>query len=114
MRSKHAFSAALSRSTVSGQIVNPSGYFSNVTDFLLMARKGFGLTLGDGSAKVNPIHGADLAGFIVEHLGEPSTSWDVGGPDIFTYRELEELAFRIAGRRKRILCIGQGTLRPLL
>lgn len=113
MRSKHAFSETLRRSRVAAQIVNPSGYFSDVTDFLFMARRGFGFTLGDGAAKINPIHGADLAEFIVDHLGEPSMSWDIGGPDILSYRELEELAFRIAGRRQRILRIRPVILRPL-
>ncbi|MCY0905308.1 SDR family oxidoreductase [Arthrobacter sp. H14-L1] len=113
MRSKHAFSETLCRSRVAAQIVNPSGYFSDVTDFLLMARRGFGFTLGDGTAKINPIHGADLAEFIVEHLGEPSMSWDVGGPDILSYRELAELAFRVAGRRQRILRLRPAIVRPL-
>lgn len=113
MRSKHAFSETLRRSRVAAQIVNPSGYFSDVTDFLLMARRGFGFTLGDGTAKINPIHGADLAEFIVEHLAEPSMSWDIGGPDILSYRELEELAFRVAARRQRILRIPPSVLRPL-
>lgn len=113
MRSKHAFVETLRRSRVVGQIVNPSGYFSDVTDFLLMARKGFGFTLGDGAAKINPIHGSDLAEFIVEHLAESSANWDVGGPDILSYREIEELSFKIAGRRQRILRIQPGMLRPL-
>jgi uncharacterized protein YbjT (DUF2867 family) len=113
MRSKHAFVETLRRSRIAGQIVNPSGYFSDVTDFLLMAKKGFGFTLGDGTAKINPIHGADLAEFIVEHLAEAPTSWDVGGPDTFNYRELEELAFKVAERRQHILRIRPGILRPL-
>lgn len=113
MRSKHAFTQVLNRSTVAGQIVNPSGYFSDVTDFLLMARRGIGFTLGEGTARLNPIHGADLADFIVDHLGEPAGSWDVGGPDTFTYRSLEELAFRIAGRRPRIIKLGSGATRSL-
>lgn len=113
VRSKHAFAQTLRRSRVAGQIVNPSGYFSDLTNFLLIAKKGFGFTLGDGTAKLNPIHGADLAEFIVEHLAEPSASWDIGGPDTLTYRELEELAFSIAGRRQRILRIRPGILRPL-
>jgi uncharacterized protein YbjT (DUF2867 family) len=113
MRSKHAFAETLRRSRVAGQILNPSGYFSDVTDFLLMARKGFGFTLGSGTSKVNPIHGADLAEFIVEHLAAPSATWNIGGPDTFTYRELEELAFRVARRRQHILRIRPGILRPL-
>jgi uncharacterized protein YbjT (DUF2867 family) len=113
MRSKHAFSQVLSRSPVAAQIVNPSGYFSDVTDFLRMAQRGIGFTLGDGSAKVNPIHGADLAAFIVDHVDGPAGAWDVGGPDVFTYRELEELAFRVAGRKPHLLRVAEGVGRGL-
>lgn len=109
MRSKFAFSQALRRSRVAPQLVNPSGYFSDVGEFLLMAKRGLGFTLGQGSARINPIHGADLAEFIGDHLFGPAGTWDVGGPDILTYRELEELAFRIAGRRPRILRLGRRT-----
>jgi uncharacterized protein YbjT (DUF2867 family) len=109
MRSKFAFSQALRRSRVAPQLVNPSGYFSDVGEFLLMAKRGLGFTLGEGSARINPIHGADLAEFIGDHLFGPAGTWDVGGPDILTYRELEELAFRIAGRRPRILRLGRRT-----
>ena len=113
MRSKYAFSRALSRSAVAPQIVNPSGYFSDVSDFLLMAKRGMGFTLGAGSAKINPIHGADLAAFIVDHLDGPAGTWDVGGPDILSYRELEELVFRIVGRKPHILRVGDGVARTL-
>ncbi len=106
MRSKHAFSQVLSSSRLAGQIVNPSGYFSDVTDFLLMARRGIGFTLGAGDTRVNPIHGADLSRFVIDHMHESGGSWDVGGPDVFTYRELEQLAFRIAGRRPRLVRVG--------
>jgi uncharacterized protein YbjT (DUF2867 family) len=109
MRSKHAFSEVLRRSAVAPQIVNPSGYFSDVSDFLRLAQRGFGFMLGDGSARLNPVHGADLAEFIVGRMTGPSGSWDVGGPDVFTYRGLEELVFRVVGRRPRILRVGTGT-----
>lgn len=113
MRSKHAFSQVLSRSRVAAQIVNPSGYFSDVSDFLRMAQRGIGFTLGDGSAKLNPIHGADLAAFVVDRIEGAAGVCDVGGPDVLTYRELEELAFRIAGRKPRLLRVGAGTARSL-
>jgi len=71
-------------------------------------------TLGAGTARVNPIHGADLAEFIADHLTAPPGAWDVGGPETFSYRELEELAFRVAGRRPRVLRLGRGVTRPLL
>lgn len=40
LRSKAAFTQVLNRSSVSHQIINPSGYFSDVGDFLAMARSG--------------------------------------------------------------------------
>lgn len=113
-RSKHAFSQVLKRSRVAAQIVNPSGYFSDITDFLLMAEKGFGLTIGDGAAKLNPIHGADLAEFIVAKCTGPAGAWNVGGPDIMSYQELEQLVFAIADRRARILRLGPRTVRALI
>jgi uncharacterized protein YbjT (DUF2867 family) len=113
MRAKHAFSQVLRRSPVAGQLVNPSGYFSDVGDFLGLAKKGVGFTLGTGRARLNPVHGADLARFIVERLPGPAGSWDVGGPDILSYRELEELVLAIAGRRPRILRIGGGAVRAI-
>jgi uncharacterized protein YbjT (DUF2867 family) len=113
MRAKHAFAQVLQRSEVAGQIVNPSGYFSDVTDFLLMAKRGIGFTFGDGHARLNPIHGRDLAEFIVERLAGPTGSWDVGGPDTFTYRSMEELAFEVAGRRPHILKLRPGIAGPL-
>lgn len=113
MASKHAFVESLRRSQVAGQIINPSGYFCDVTDFLSMAQRGFGFTVDDGRAKVNPIHDADLAAFIFEHLTEPSGSWDVGGPDTFSYQKLEELALQVAGRRPHTLRLQPGPLRPL-
>lgn len=113
MRSKHAFSEVLRRSRVVPQIINPSGYFSDISDFVLMAQHGIGFVLGDGSAKVNPVHGADLAAFIVDRMTEPGGSWDVGGPDTFSYLELERLAFRIVERRPHILRLGPGATRAL-
>lgn len=106
MRSKHAFSQVLRRSAVAGHLVNPSGYFSDMTDFWLLARKGWGFVVGDGDAQLNPIHGADLAEFIVSKLTEPAGEWDVGGPDVFTYRSLQQLMFELAGRPGRVVKLG--------
>lgn len=108
MRSKYAFTQALKRSAVAGQLVNPSGYFSDATDFLRMAQKGIGFTLGSGEARFNPIHGEDLAAFAVDRMAGPAGSWDIGGPDIFSYAELEHLCFEIVGKRPRVMRVGDG------
>lgn len=114
MRAKHAFSQVLRRSTVAAQLVNPSGYFSDMTDFWLMARKGWGFVVGDGEAHLNPIHGADLAEFIVSKLTGPAGEWDIGGPDVFTYRSLQQLMFELAGRPGHVVKVGPRAAKALV
>ncbi len=110
LRSKAAFAAVLERSALAHQIVNPSGYFSDISDFLAMARAGLVVLPPAGDVRVAPIHGADLARFCVDHLGDASGSWDVGGPDVFTYPEIGRLALAAVGRRERMVALPQGLL----
>ncbi len=110
LRSKAAFAAVLERSTLAHQIVNPSGYFSDISDFLAMARAGVVVLPPARGARVAPIHGVDLARFCVDHLDGPSGSWDVGGPDVFTYPEIGRLALAAAGGRGRMVTLPQGVL----
>ena len=110
LRSKAAFAATVERSTTAHQVINPSGYFSDVTDFWAMARRGLVLLPPGGDTRVAPIHGADLAAFCAEKLGDTRGSWDVGGPDVLTYRQIAEIAIKASGRAARILTIPKGAL----
>lgn len=111
MRSKAAFAEALTRSRLAHQVINPSGYFSDVTDMLHMARTGLIFLPPDPGVRVAPIHGADLARFCVEHLGDASGSWDVGGPDVLTYGEIAQAAAAARGRRCVTVRVPRGALR---
>lgn len=91
-------------------MINPSGYFSDVTDFWTMARRGLVLLPPGGDTRVAPIHGADLAAFCAEKLGDSSGSWDVGGPEVLTYRQIAEIAIKASGRTARALTIPTGAL----
>lgn len=92
LRSKAAFSEALARSSTAHQIVNPSGYFSDMREFLSMARTGFVLLPPGRGTRIAPIHGADLAAYCADRLGDTSGSWDVGGPDVLTFDQIGRLA----------------------
>ena len=105
LRSKAAFCAALEQSPVRHQLINPSGYFSDVSEFLDMARRGFVLLPPDPDVNVQPIHGADLADFCLSKLGGPPGSWDVGGPDVLSYRDIATLAIDAAGRPTRVIVV---------
>ena len=111
MRAKTAFAETAARSKVPTQIIKPSGYFSDLTDLLTMARAGISLRLGTGETRMNLIHGADLAHFIVDRVPDAPGQWDVGGPDILTYRELEELAFAAVGKKPRSIGVPEPVLR---
>jgi uncharacterized protein YbjT (DUF2867 family) len=111
MRSKSAFTEALTRSPLAHQVINPSGYFSDLTAMLTMARAGLTLLPPELGVKLAPIHGADLAQFCVERLGDLSGSWDVGGPDVLTYREIAQLASAALGKRCRTVTIPMGAVR---
>lgn len=104
-RSKSAFMAALRRSAVTPHIVNPSGYFSDLTEIYELARRGMAFGLGNGSVRLSPIHGADLARFCADVLAGPAGSWDVGGPEALSYREIVRLAFQAAGRPPRYVTV---------
>ncbi len=89
-------------------IIRPTGVFSAFTEMLAYARFGFLPVVGDGQAKSNPIHEDDVARACLERLEGESCQIDVGGPDIFTRREIAELAFRVQDREPRVWLIGQG------
>ncbi|RMB58868.1 SDR family oxidoreductase [Tessaracoccus antarcticus] len=104
LRAKSAFAEVLRRSPVAHQVVNPSGYFSDVGDYVGMARRGVAL-VPPGDARVAPIHGADLARFCVDRMGDVNGSWDVGGPDVLTYPDMARLAFEAWGKHPRLVTI---------
>lgn len=93
----------LAASTMRTTVLRPTGFFNDMREIFEMAQKGRAWLVGDGSTRINPIHGADLADVVAEVLASPSppAARNVGGPDTFTQREIAELAFRILGRPPR-------------
>lgn len=99
---KSAFVRALQSADLDSTVIAPSGYFSDMEDFLNMARKGRVWLFGDGQLKINPIHGADLASAIFDAVDRKEAWLDVGGPDVLTHRELAQLSFDTLGAPKRV------------
>ena len=113
-RAKSAFSQTLSVAEISSQIINPPAYFSDMMEVLAMARRGL-VTVLRPTARINPIHGADLAAYVVDRMEEGRTgTWDVGGPDVLSWRELAHLAFDAVGKRSRVLTVPAWALPPAL
>ena len=91
---KEAFVDALVASSVEGIVIRPNGFFSDMEDFLKLAVKGKVYLFGDGSLKLNPIHGADLANVFVDacFVVGGASEINVGGPEVLTQRDIAELA----------------------
>ena len=70
-----------------------------------MARSGRVYLFGDGSNRINPIHGVDLAEVCADALVSREQQLDVGGPEVFTYREIAELAFEVLEKPSKITCL---------
>lgn len=99
---KSAFVAELQRSELAATVIAPTGYFSDMSEFLTMAQGGRVWLFNDGKKRINPIHVADLAAATAEAVQAGAEWCDVGGPDIFTQQELAELAFASLGKAPRI------------
>lgn len=99
---KERFVEELQNSNLDYCIVRPNGFFSDTTEFLKMAKKGKAELFGDGSFKMNPIHGSDLAEVCVSAIGTPDKVIEVGGPEVYTHKEIVELAFKTLNKTPKI------------
>lgn len=83
-------------------VTRPTGYFSDMSEFLSMARKGRIYLVGSGENRINPIHGADLAKVCADAITGREHEIPVGGPETYSMREIAELAFWTLGKRSKI------------
>jgi uncharacterized protein YbjT (DUF2867 family) len=97
--------AALADSGMAYRIVRSCGYFSDMGVILDMAKKGRAYLIGDGSNKMSPIHGRDLARVCVDAAEGDELEVEAGGPDIMTQREAVELAFEVVGKPAKVTVI---------
>ena len=106
--------AALKDSGMEYRIVRPCGYFSDMGVLLDMAKKGRAYMVGDGSNKMSPIHGRDLAEVCVDTAEGDELEVEAGGPDVMTQREAAELAFEVVGKPAKITVIPMWLARGLV
>lgn len=102
VRAKQAFVDELEQSGLQSTVICPTGFFSDMAEFLQMARAGRVYLFGDGGNRINPIHGADLAERCVTAIEGDERRIDVGGPEVMTYAQIAELAFAALDKRAKI------------
>ena len=99
---KELFVEHLKRSGLDYCIIRPNGFFSDMTEFFTMAKKGRIYLFGDGELKTNPIHGEDLAEVCVDAIDRPDQEIKVGGPQTLTHNEIAAVAFEALGVEPKI------------
>ena len=99
---KERFVDDLKASGLDYLVVRPNGFFSDMADFLKMAKRGKVYLFGDGESRINPIHGADLAEVCLDAIESKEKQVDVGGPEIFSQNQIAELALKAWGKAPRI------------
>lgn len=103
LRAHAAVATELKNSGLGYAIVQPTGYFSAYREFLELARRGLSVVIGDGKARTNPVDDGDLAAAAVGALErDDDLELPVGGPEVFSRREVMELAHKVLGTRPRL------------
>ena len=102
-----AIGAACRQAGVAFTVVRPTAYFSDLTNraFDSVLQRGRYTVVGDGSHRINPVDGDDVAAFIADCIANPKMAGrehQIGGPDIFTFREIGLLAAEVLGSRRAL------------
>lgn len=106
---------ALRDSGMTWTLLRPTGFFNDLKEFFdMIDRFGRAWLVGDGSARSNPIHGADLAGIVAQAISDSrwhNGVFDVGGPDVCSMREIVEMVFECADKPVKLHAIPPGLAR---
>ncbi|MDD3654865.1 MAG: SDR family oxidoreductase [Desulfotomaculaceae bacterium] len=106
LEAKFKFEQELQHSGLNWLIIRPTGYFTDISKiFIPFVQKGCVYLAGGQETKLNPIHPRDLAEWIGEHLYLSGEIMDIGGPEDFSYREIAEICFKLAGKPTKIKSI---------
>jgi len=105
IQAKQKFVQALKSSGINYCLINPTGFFSDMHEFLDMAKKGKVYLFGKGDCKINPIDGGDLAKVCVNAIENEEHEINAGGPEILTYTQIAATALKIVNKREKIMYI---------
>jgi uncharacterized protein YbjT (DUF2867 family) len=99
---KELFVEQLKKSGIDYCIVRPNGFFSDMSEFFNMAKRGRIYLFGNGELRANPIHGEDLAVVCVDAIDRDEKEIEIGGPETLTQNEIASIAFDILGNKPKI------------
>ena len=111
---KSRFASTLEAADIASTIICPSGFFSDLSQVMDMARKGTVYLFGNGEARMSPIDGRDLATAAIGAIEDGALRIDIGGPQTLTQNDIARSAFAALGREIRIRHIPVPPIKALL
>ena len=102
IRAHESFANALKTSGMRYTLVRTTPLFQAFEGILKKARKGTLRLIGGGYSEVNPVDRTDLAVAVVDAIEAREAEIDVGGPEVFTRREIAEMAIEGWGKEPKI------------
>jgi nucleoside-diphosphate-sugar epimerase len=95
-------------------IIRPTGFYNDMTyNFNMAAKSGKIWLVGDPYVRMNPLNGLDLADEIIDSITNPkklNTERDVGGPEVYTRKEICEMIFEVLGKPYCVKSVPSGVL----
>ena len=101
LRPREQFVGELINSGLTWTALRPNGSFNDMREIFRLAERGWSVTLGDGTQRINPVHPADIGQMVVQSLTDTSlhnAQFGFGGPDTYSHREIADLAADILGK----------------
>ena len=96
---KHLFEQELKKSGISYVIFRPTGYFYDIAKvFMPMIENGKVTLLGKKPVHANVIDTTDLAEFILLHMRDENSTFNIGGTETYSYEEIARMFFEAAGK----------------
>lgn len=105
---KERFVARLRGAEIRSTVIRPTGFFSDMGEFVTMAERGRVWLIGDGTQLLNPIDGEDLAQCVLRSIDDGAEEVCVGGPERLSFNEIAALAFEAVGTTPRVTHFPQG------
>ncbi len=99
LHAKYLLEEALKASGIDYVIFRPTGYFYDIAKvFKPMIEKGEVTLLGKKPVSANVIDTTDLADFMLLHLNDKNVTYDIGGTETYTYKQIARMFFAAAGK----------------
>ncbi len=104
LHAKYLVEEEIKKEAMDWVIYRPTGYFYDIAKvFKPYVDKGeMQLLKGFGGVRANVVDCPDFAEFIVEHMNDTNTVYNVGGKETYTYEEMAKMCFDAAGKPLKI------------